>query len=51
MALCRKFDMDAEEFIKSGATIEEVKDKALEMKFKAEKPITVTVGEDDRKNS
>ena len=48
MALCRKFDMDAEEFIKSGATIEEVKDKALEMKFKAEKPITVTVGEDDR---
>lgn len=48
MALCRKFDMDAEEFIKSGATIEEVKDKALEMKFKAEKPVTVTVGEDDR---
>lgn len=48
MALCRKFDMDAEEFIKSGATIEKVKDKALEMKFKAEKPVTVTVGEDDR---
>ena len=48
MALCRKFDLDADEFIKSGASLEEVKDKVLEMQFKKEKPVSITVGEDDR---
>ena len=48
MALCRQFGMDAEEFIKSGATVEAVKDEALKKKAQEETPVNVTIGEDDK---
>lgn len=48
MAICRQFGMDAEEYIKSGASVEVVKDAALAKKAKEEKPVPITIGEDDK---
>ena len=48
MAICRQFGMDAEEYIKSGASVETVKDAALAKKAKEEKPVPITIGEDDK---
>lgn len=48
LALCRNFGMDAAEFIKSGASVEEVKDAVLQKKAKEEHPVAVHIGEDDK---
>lgn len=48
MALCRQFGMNAEDYIKSGASVEDVKDAALAKKAKEEEPVSISIGEDDK---